>query len=186
MNRLHVRCMAAGVVVCAAGYAPARSQVPQSDKPGPIAGEEQEAAWTRLKALVGVWKGTGEPGSARVEQRYRLILQDNFLHAQTSSVSEGDTHEDWEILSVDRSRQKVVLRQFVSEGFINQYVLDQVEDGGRSMVFVSEACENAPPGFRARQTLTIEDDDRISQRLELAPAGRQFSQCSATTLARSD
>ncbi len=172
------------VVVVAVAIAPVRSQVTESAKPGPAVRDDQEAAWQRLRSMVGVWKGDGEPGSARVEQSYELIVQSLFLQAHTLSTSKSDTHEDREIFSFDRLRGKVVLRQFVSEGFVNRYVLDRIDNGGRTLVFISEACENAPPGFRVRQTMIFEDDNRIQQELELGPAGKPFSRCSANNLAR--
>ena len=172
------------VVIAAMNLAPAASQVTKPKESSQVSTEEQEAAWQRLRSMVGVWKGVGEPGHSRVEQGYELILQDKFLHVRTKSITETDTHEDWEILSYDSIRRKVVLRQFVSEGFINRFLLDQLRNDGRTLVFVSEACENAPSGFRARQTLTFESDNRISQELELAPPGRKFSRCAASTMTR--
>lgn len=56
--------------------------------------------------------------SSRVEQSYELILQDRFLLGRTKTVSNEETHEDWEIVSYDRVRGKVMLRQFVSEGCV--------------------------------------------------------------------
>jgi len=186
MTKLRIRTLTMGTafVLGAIAIVPARSQGTQPDQANAVTREQQELAWKRLKEMVGVWKGDGQPGPARVEQRYELMLQDQFLHARTTSISESDSHEDWEVVSFDRMRGKVVLRQFVSEGYVNQYVLDQLENSGRTPVFDSESCENSPPGFRTRQTLTFDDDNRISQQLELAPSGKQFSRCSSTTLAR--
>jgi hypothetical protein len=44
-----------------------------------------------------------------------------------------------------------VFRQFHVEGFVNQYALDTSSTADR-LVFLSEAIENIPAGFRARET----------------------------------
>ncbi len=172
------------LVAAAIGLVSAQSLDATDKSAGQVSPAEQEAAWKRLRSMVGIWRGSGEPGDATVEQRYEMIVNGTFLHVQTKSVSRMDRHEDWEIYSFDSTRKKVVLRQFVSEGFVNQYVLERLENDGRTLVFVSEACESAPAGFRTRQTLTFEDDNRISQQLELSPAGKPFSRCSMNTLTR--
>jgi hypothetical protein len=63
-------------------------------------------------------------------------------------------HEDIGFLSHDKSVQKLVLRQFHVEGFVNQYVVDRMSDDGRTIVFVSTAIENIPAGWRARETFS--------------------------------
>ena len=146
---------------------------------------DQEAAWNRLRSMVGTWTSGDDDGVSRTVQTYRLILQDKFLHVQTISTSATDNHEDWEILSYDSGRNKVVLRQFVSEGYVSRYVLDEVKADGPTFVFLSEASENAPPGFRLRQTLRFEDEHQITHELELAPRGQPFSKCAGGTLVRS-
>jgi hypothetical protein len=171
--------LAAVAILSAARAAPQAGP----DRPGQSA-VDQRAVWERLKGLVGSWKGKGEPGPSEVEQTYELILGGRFLLARTKSVSSRETHEDWEILSYDTGRKTVVLRQFVSEGYVNRFVLEEVSEDGGTLVFVTEACEGAPQGFRARQTLALDGADQISQQLELAPPGRPFGGCVTNTLKR--
>ena len=55
-------------------------------------------------------------------------------------------------MSFDKGRKRFVYRQFHVEGFVNQYVLEaEGEEGVR--VFVSEAIENIPGGWRALKSI---------------------------------
>ena len=145
---------------------------------------DQKAAWNHLRSMVGTWTSNDDDGVSHTVQTYRLIIQDKFLHVHTVSTSATDNHEDWEILSYDRGRDKVVLRQFVSEGYVNRYVLHEVKPDGPTFVFLSEASENAPRGFSLRQTLRLEGEHQITHELELAPPGQPFSKCAGGTLVR--
>ncbi len=177
--------MAFGIstIVMVLAVATARPQA-MPDEKQPSNASDQEAAWTRLRSMVGTWTNRDDDGVGHTVQTYRLILQGKFLHAQTVSTSATDDHEDWEILSYDGGRNKVVLRQFVSEGYVNRYVLDEVKPDGPTFVFLSEASENAPPGFSLRQTLRLEGEHQITHELELAPPGHPFSKCAGGTLVR--
>lgn len=81
---------------------------------------------------------------------------------------------------MDRARKRLVLRQFHVEGFFNQYV--QETDGG--LVFVSEALENIPAGYKARETYTRLDADRFEEIFEIAEPGKPFAVYSRTTFTR--
>jgi hypothetical protein len=74
-----------------------------------------------------------------------------------------------------RTRQAYVFRQFHSEGFVNQYVCAGPETDGKTFIFLSEAIENIPPGFKARLTYRILDDSRSEQTFDLAPPGQEMS-----------
>ena len=187
MNRNWVCIAAVGLAVVVAGFNVAPAEPPGGESKKPMQASTaaaQKAAWQRLRSMVGVWKTSSKKAASQVEQHYKLVVGDQFLHVRTTSVSKAEKHEDWEILSYDTTRHQVVLRQFVSEGYVNQFVLSQIKDNGRTMVFDSEASENAPPGLRVRQILAFESDDRISQTLDLAPPGKKLSRCVDNTLSR--
>jgi lysophospholipase L1-like esterase len=87
----------------------------------------------------------------------------------------GETHEDWTFFSFDNNRKTFVLREFHSEGFINQYTLTIQADDSKIFVFVSENLENAPSGMRARITLNILNRNMFKESFELALPGKEFS-----------
>lgn len=88
------------------------------------------------------------------------------------------------MISHDRIRQKFVLRQFSSEGFVNQYVLDHIGDDGKTIVFITESMENLPPGFHARKTFTILNADEFTDTFELAPPGKDLEKYIETRVRR--
>jgi hypothetical protein len=95
----------------------------------------------------------------------------------------GEVHEDDGFISFDRTRKKLVLRQFHVEGFVNQYV----EDGDSSstrLVFTTESIENIPAGWRARETYVVHSPDEFEEIFELAESGKPFELYSRARLTR--
>lgn len=146
-----------------------------------------------MRFFVGSWagEGHGEPGTSAVEREYRFILGDRFIEARNKSTyapqeknPKGEVHEDRGIFSWDRARHRFVLRQFHVEGFVNQYVADSLTAGVDSLVFTSEAIENIPPGFRARETYRILGPDEFIERFEIAEPGAAFALYSEARLRR--
>jgi hypothetical protein len=132
----------------------------------------------------GSWIGeeTGKSGVGKGEREYQFILVNNFLFQKNKSVFEpqeknpkGEIHQDWAFYSFDRMRAKYVLREFHSEGFVNQYVLDSLSADNKTMIFVSEAIENVPQGWRARVAFIIQNEDEFVETFELAGPGKDFS-----------
>ncbi|HKP36626.1 MAG TPA: hypothetical protein VJT71_07180 [Pyrinomonadaceae bacterium] len=139
--------------------------------------------WEPLRYLVGKWEGTGngQPGMSKVQREYRLVLNDKFLHVQNRSVYDpqpknpkGEIHEDWGMISFDKSRKQFVMRQFHVEGFVNQYVNTSTSTDGKTIVFISESIENIPTGYRARETYKILSADEFSEVFEIAEPGKDF------------
>lgn len=138
-------------------------------------------AWEPLRFFVGLWKGTGngQPGVSKVQREYRLVLNDKFLHVQNKSTYDpqpknpkGEVHQDWGMMSFDKSRKSFVFRQFHGEGFVNQYVMASSSADGKTIVFTSESIENIPAGFRARETYKILGPDEFTEVFEIAEPGK--------------
>ncbi len=138
--------------------------------------------WAPIRFLVGRWRGEsdGEPGKGTVERSYRFVLEGRFLHEQSVSTyppqpknAKGEVHEHWSFFSRDRARHAIVFRQFHQEGFVNQYVMSPGSSQGR-VVFESEALENVPPGWKARETYEIVSPDEFVETFEIATAGASY------------
>ena len=83
---------------------------------------------------------------------FRLIrVQNQSDYPPQNKNPKGETHDDLGVFSFDKSRGRAVFRQFHVEGYVNQYVADADPQPGR-VVFTSEAVENIPPTYRARET----------------------------------
>jgi hypothetical protein len=145
----------------------------------------------QLARLIGRWTGTseGQPGKGTVERQYERVLNSRFIQVRNRSTyppqdknPKGETHEDLGFLSHDSARQRVVYRQFHIEGFVNQYVLEPGSDD--RLVFTSEALENIPAGYRARETYVFSGPDEFEEIFEIAPPGKDFGIYSRSRLTR--
>jgi hypothetical protein len=145
-----------------------------------------------LAFLVGKWEGTseGQPGAGKVSREYSRVLGGKFIRVQNQSVyapqeknPKGETHDDVGMISFDKTRKRAVLRQFHVEGFVNQYVSDLAESVG-VIVFTSEAIENIPAGFRARESYKRLGPDEFEEVFELAEPGKEFEAYSRARLKR--
>ena len=136
-----------------------------------------------LRVLAGTWRGTqaGQPGRGTAERSYQFILSDRFLQETNTSTyppqeknKKGEIHHHMSVISYDTTRKLFVFRQFHTEGFVNTYV-QQPNPDERTIVFVSEAIENIPAGYRARETYRILSRDEFTERFEIAEPGKDFA-----------
>lgn len=170
--------------------------VPLVCVPWLLAGQTSKSSsdvWLPLNFLVGKWEGTGngKPGLSKIEREYRLTLNDKFMHVQNRSIYEpqpknpkGEIHEDWGMISFDKSRKQFVFRQFHGEGFVNQYVTTNISADGKTIVFTSESIENIPAGWRAREIYNIVNANEFVEVFELAGPGKDFEVYSEGRLRR--
>ena len=149
--------------------------------------------WEPVRSLVGVWEGnaSGQSGNGKSVREYRFVLADKYLEVRNKSTypaqpknPKGEVHEDWGMISYDRSRKRLVLRQFHVEGFVNQYAAEPLRGGVLS--FSSESIENIPVGFRARESYTIMGPNEFVERFEIAEPGKELELYSETHFRRRD
>jgi hypothetical protein len=148
--------------------------------------------WAPVRFLLGSWEGTstGHAGTATVRREYRLVLGDQFIEERSTSTylpqeknPKGEVHEHVSYISYDRARKQLVLRQFHIERFVIQYVQEPDSSGGE-LTFASEAMENTPSGWRARERYVVQGPDEFEEIFELAQAGKPFDVYSRTRLKR--
>ena len=139
--------------------------------------------WEPFNFFIGAWQGEGQgqPGTSRVERNYELVLNEKFLFVKSKSVYEpqeknpkGETHEEWGLISYDRGRKAYVFRQFHLEGFVNQYVSAEISEDSKTIRFVTEAIENIPTGWKARESYQILGQDEFMEVFELAGPDKDF------------
>jgi hypothetical protein len=169
--------LAAGAVIAARAAEPAPAADP----------------WAPIRFLEGEWVGTaeGEPGVGTVHRSYQFILGHRFLQERNVSAyspkdpkTPGELHEHWSIISFDKQRKKLVLRQFHQEGFVNQYVVVAEESTPQRLVFLSEAFENLDARWRARETYDVGSADAFTETFELAEPGKEFQVYSKNSFRR--
>jgi hypothetical protein len=148
----------------------------------------QRVAW-----MIGSWQGEqeGQPGKGTATREYSRVLNSRFIRIVNRSEyppqaknPKGEVHLDEGYFSFDRARKKLVLRQFHIEGFFNQYVEDDSATP-TTISFTSEALENIPPGWKARETYTFHGPDEFEEVFELAQAGKPFEVYSRSRFKRS-
>jgi len=160
----------------------------------PLAAEQEPPAdrLARLRFLAGTWRGdqSGQPGRGTAERTYQFVLNDRFLQETNTSTyppqernTRGEVHRHMSVFSYDAARKRFVFRQFHTEGFVNTYV-EQPGTDAKTIVFETEAIENIPAGWRARETYTIVADDEFVERFELAEPGKGFELYSEARLKR--
>ena len=159
---------------------PALAQQPAADNLGPVAG------------FIGRWAGTseGQPGNGTVERDYERVLGSRFIRVRNRNTyppqeknPKGEKHEDEGFYSFDRARKRIVLRQFHVESFVITYVQDLDAKPG-TIAFTSEAIENIPAGYRARETYIMTGPDELEEVFEIAEPGKDFALYSRTRLKR--
>lgn len=142
--------------------------------------------------MLGKWVGAseGQPGNGTVERDYERMFGSRFIRVRNRSTyppqeknPKGEQHEDEGFFSSDRARKRIVLRQFHVEGFVNTYVQELDEKPG-TISFTTEAIENIPAGYRARETYVLTGPDELEEVFELAEPGKDFAVYSRTRLKR--
>jgi hypothetical protein len=145
-----------------------------------------------LAPLLVKWNGTdeGQTGRGTVEREYARALGNRFIRVRNRSTyppqdknPKGETHEDEGFFSFDRTRKLIVLRQFHTEGFVNSYAQDAGASTG-TISFTTEAIENIPAGFRARETYIFHGPDEFEEVFELAEPGKAFEVYSRSRFTR--
>ncbi len=145
--------------------------------------ETKQDIFKPLQYFIGKWEGksTGESGEGKSEREYKSIMNGKYIEVKNKSIYEpqeknpkGEIHEDWGIISYDKSRKKFVLRQFHVEGFVNQYIQDSISTDSKTIIFISESIENISPGWRAKETSHIINDNEFTETFELAEPNKNF------------
>ncbi|MBI4931191.1 MAG: hypothetical protein HY841_10545 [Bacteroidetes bacterium] len=140
-----------------------------------------------LKDFSVYFNGSWENDTAKSEgmgqgtRQYELIL--NNAHLQVSNKANNLSqdkktmvcyHQDIGVFSYDKSRKKIIYREFTSEKFFSQYVCDSISPDKKTFIFHSESFENVPAGYKGRITITILEENIFIEHFELAEAGKSF------------
>ena len=153
-----------------------------------------DSLWLPFKYFIGTWSGTGEgvDGKGTYERSYQLVLNKKYIEVRNKSVyppnkenPKGYVHEDFGVISYDKARKTFVFRQFHIEGFVNQYILDSISPDGKTIVFVTEAIENIPKGWRGRETYTVNEGRELIEIFDLAEPNKDFELYTKASFKRS-
>jgi hypothetical protein len=144
---------------------------------------KQDSIWSPYKFFVGKWEGAGvaEAVNGKYERSYQFIFNKRFIEVKNKSTyppteknPKGEVHEDLGYISYDKIRKTFVLRQFHIEGFVNQYKLDSISPDKKTIVFRSENIENIAPGWSAKESYQLINDNEFIETFELAEPKGEF------------
>jgi len=153
---------------------------------------KQDSLWLPFQTFIGSWTGTGDgvDGNGTYERSYQFVFNKKYIEVKNKSIyaatkenPKGYVHEDVGYISYDKMRKTFVFRQFHGEGFVNQYTLDSLSEDKKTIVFISEAIENIPTGWRARETYTV-GNDTLTEVFNLAEPGKDFTPYTKAMLTR--
>lgn len=154
---------------------------------------KKDSIWLPLKPFIGQWSGEGGggPGKGKYERSYQFALNKNFIEIRnrsefqpTANNPKGEVHEDIGYFSYDKGAKKFRLRQFHIEGFVNEYLLDSISADKKTLVFLTNAIENIPQGWQAKERYRILSENEIEETFELAEPGKPFEVYSKVRLIR--
>ncbi len=131
--------------------------------------------------LSGSWKSNPDAciGIGEANKVNKVVLDSNFFLMETKAtfdVEENNRHEDKKFISYNKLTDKLILREFHSEGFVNEYEVDSMSTDLKYIVFLSRALENMPDGWKARMTIQIIDDGNYREQFDMARPGEPFRQ----------
>jgi len=72
----------------------------------------------------------------------------------------------------------------VSRRRVRQHYVQALNAKPGTVAFTTEAIENIPPGYRARETYVLHGSDEFEEVFELAKPGKEFTVYSRTRLKR--
>lgn len=151
----------------------------------------QDSIFKRLDFIIGKWQGTGSGfGNATsiINSEFNLVMGGQFIEIKneskfepTDKKPEGEHHIDWGMISYDKSRKKIIFRQYNIEGYVNQYVLSDSLTNDSTLVFETEIIENFVPGGKARWTINKNSENEIETIFDVSFPGKEFA-CFGTNL----
>jgi len=112
-----------------------------------------------IEYFSGNWSSVPEAcvGIGKADRVYQMVVDSNYLHISNTAYFQPDSthktgsdHHDWGLLSYDQIREKIILREFNSEGFVIHYMIDSISKDGKTYTFLSESIENLAEGWQAK------------------------------------
>lgn len=131
----------------------------------------QSKPFDRLNFIIGEWEGQGSGfgnEKSSIQSSFIYAMNGKYIELLNESKFEptaknptGEYHKDQGFISYDKSREKIVFRQFHIEGFVNQYVLQDSVSNDSLLVFETENIENFIPNGKTRWTIKKLSENEI-------------------------
>lgn len=145
----------------------------------------QENPFEKIDYVLGSWQGTGSGfgnSKSKIKSEFNLVMGGKYIEVKndskfepTANNPEGENHIDWGMISFDKSRKKIIYRQFNVEGYVNQYVLIDSLTTESTIVFETENIENFVEGGRAKYTIKKINQNEIETIFDVSFPGREYA-----------
>jgi len=151
-----------------------------------IAGQSkgQSNSFDKINFMIGEWRGKGSGfgnDKSEINSSFKLSMDNNYIDVTNESMFEptkdkpdGEHHIDKGFISYDKSRGKIIYRQFNNEGYYNQYVLNDSISNENILVFETEFIENFVPNGKAKWTVTKINENEIETVFDVS-FGNEYS-----------
>lgn len=156
----------------------------------------QNHSFDRLSFLLGTWEGEGTGfgnEKSAVHSEFNLVIGDQYIEVfnqswfePTVDNQEGELHVDRGYISYDKTRDRLVFRQFHIEGYVNTYVLVDSLSSADILVFRTESIENFMPGGKAQWTIRRTDETHIETIFDVSFPGEGYTCFGTNRLQKSD
>lgn len=151
----------------------------------PILSFGQENPLERISFIIGDWIGTGSGfgnETSIIESKFQYVMDKKYIEVinnsrfePTEKNPEGEIHIDKGFISFDKIRKVIVFRQFNIEGYINQYILNDVLSTETTLIFETEIIENFMPGGKARWTINKINENEIETIFDVYFPGKDYT-----------
>lgn len=125
----------------------------------------------KINFIIGDWTGTGSGfgnNKSKIESSFHLVMDGQYIELKNESKfepteknPEGEHHLDKGFISLDKSRNSIIFRQFNNEGYYNQYVLNDSVSNENVLIFETEFIENFVPNGKAKWTIKKISENEI-------------------------
>ncbi|KFZ38109.1 hypothetical protein HR45_06265 [Shewanella mangrovi] len=140
-------------------------------------------AWTTVSKLQGEWRGesTGFGQTSQVQHKWEFVLDNNFLRLTTISVTsnaigQSEKHEDVGYISWSDSERVLRFHQFLSEGFVNTFIVKAAEPPEKGIDFIPEHTEGMPT-LSVAMSLRFTPDSSYEMTLAMGKKGSDLKTC---------
>jgi len=138
----------------------------------------QNNQFEKIEFLLGSWSGNGVGfGNEKsvIHSEFKSIMHGTYIEfindskfTPTEKNPGGDHHIDKGIISFDKIRELIVLRQFNIEGYVNQYILNDSLSSDSTFVFETEIIENFTPGGKGKWVIEKISENEIKTTIEVS------------------
>lgn len=144
----------------------------------------QENPFAKVEFVIGNWSGSGAGfgnSTSKIESSFQYIMDGKYIQfineshfAPTDKNPKGEHHIDVGFISYDKSRKKIIIRQFNNEGYINQYLLNDSISNDSLLVFETEEIENFVPNGKAQWTIKKLPNNQVETIFDVS-FGKEFT-----------